>query len=64
MTVGREGLNNGRETFPWPELEGIRREGLWIQVLRGGEWEDFIMTTFATNPHVLIEIACHAVGRG
>jgi hypothetical protein len=54
LSVSQQGLSNGKETIPWPEVKGVELDKGVISVSRQGKWLNWASATVAQTPNIFV----------
>jgi hypothetical protein len=54
LSVSQQGLSNGKETIPWPEVKGVKLDKGVISVSKQGKWLNWASATVAQTPNIFV----------
>lgn len=57
LTVGRQGMGNGRETIPWQEVQNVDMKRGYLQVKRAGKTFNWANVNVSKIPNLLVFIS-------
>jgi hypothetical protein len=54
LNISKQGIGNGKEVVPWPEVKGVKLQKGYVTVNRVGKWLSWTSTTVAQTPNFFI----------